>query len=148
MLRRSPEDDLVSVNELDPLGRHLPAVMRHNFHFRSSYSSSFRVSDRDVVVQVALISETKRCAECVRAPWAAELALPSPLCCCRLQTILSTHGIPTQTPQQVEPVKIFPPSELIKVREGEGEGGGGGGGGGGGREAYYQLRQSWCVSLP
>ena len=53
----------MSVNELDPLGRHLPAVMRHNFHFRSSYSSSFRVSDRDVVVQVALISETKRWGE-------------------------------------------------------------------------------------
>ena len=129
----------MSVNELDPLGRHLPAVMRHNFHFRSSYSSSFRVSDRDVVVQVALISETKRCSEGV----CVLLGLLSwhshrPLCCCRLQTILSTHGIPTQTPQQVEPVKIFPPSELIKVREGRGRG----------REAYYQLRQSWCVSLP
>ena len=45
------------------------------------------------------------------------LPLPHPSCC-RLQTILSTHGIPTQTPQQVEPVKIYPPSELIKVRVG------------------------------
>lgn len=50
----------MSVNELDPIGRHLPTVMRNSFHSRSSYSSSFRVSDRDVVVQVALISETKR----------------------------------------------------------------------------------------
>lgn len=61
----------MSVNELDPVGRHLPAVMRNNLNFHSSSSSSFRVSDRDVVVQVALISETKRWAEmvcaCVRA---------------------------------------------------------------------------------
>ena len=33
----------------------------------------------------------------------------------RLQTILSTHGIPTQTPQQVEPIEILAPSDLVKV---------------------------------
>lgn len=34
-----------------------------------------------------------------------------------LQTILSTFGIETQTPQQIEPIQIWPPSQLILVSE-------------------------------
>lgn len=29
--------------------------------------------------------------------------------------MLATYGIDTQTPKQVEPIQIWPPSELIKV---------------------------------
>ena len=33
----------------------------------------------------------------------------------RLQATLATYGIQTQTPTQVEPIQIWPPSELMKV---------------------------------
>ena len=33
----------------------------------------------------------------------------------RLQQVLATYGIQTQTPKQVEPILIWPPSELVKV---------------------------------
>ena len=37
---------------------------------------------------------------------------------CRLQAILATHGIPTQTQRQVEPIKIRAPQDtLMKVGE-------------------------------
>lgn len=32
---------------------------------------------------------------------------------CRLQSILATHGIPTQTQKQVEPIKIKAPGDLL-----------------------------------
>ncbi len=31
----------------------------------------------------------------------------------RLQAILATHGIPTQTQKQVEPIKIRPPGDIL-----------------------------------
>jgi phosphorylase kinase alpha/beta subunit len=34
----------------------------------------------------------------------------------RLQQVLATYGIQTQTPKQVEPLLIWPPAELVKVR--------------------------------
>lgn len=46
----------------------------------------------DVVVQVALLAENER-----------------------LQTILGTYGIATQTQQQIEPINICPPSTLIQL---------------------------------
>lgn len=39
------------------------------------------------------------------------------LCVCRLQVFLNTYGIQTQTPQQVEPIQIWPQKELVKVTE-------------------------------
>lgn len=33
----------------------------------------------------------------------------------RLQVFLNTYGIQTQTPQQVEPIQIWPQKELVKV---------------------------------
>ena len=33
-----------------------------------------------------------------------------------LQASLATFGIETQTPQQIEPIQIWPPSELVKVK--------------------------------
>lgn len=32
-----------------------------------------------------------------------------------LQVFLNTYGIQTQTPQQVEPIQIWPQQELVKV---------------------------------
>lgn len=40
----------------------------------------------------------------------------SSLCGCRLQVFLNTYGIQTQTPQQVEPIQIWPQKELVKVK--------------------------------
>ncbi len=33
----------------------------------------------------------------------------------RLQQVLATYGIQTQTPKQIEPLLIWPPAELVKV---------------------------------
>lgn len=38
--------------------------------------------------------------------------------CFRLQVFLNTYGIQTQTPQQVEPIQIWPQKELVKVTMG------------------------------
>ena len=46
------------------------------------------------MVQVVLIAESKR-----------------------LQQTLATYGIQTQTPHQIEPIQIWPPSELVKAYE-------------------------------
>ena len=54
----------------------------------------FQSSPSDLVIQVALISESVR-----------------------LQQMLSTYGILTQTPHQVEPIQIWPPCELAKAYE-------------------------------
>jgi phosphorylase kinase alpha/beta subunit len=51
------------------------------------------VTFSDLVIQVVAISESVR-----------------------LQQVLATYGIQTQTPKQVEPLLIWPPAELIKVR--------------------------------
>ena len=49
------------------------------------------------------------------------IAIPS-LHSYRLQSILATHGIPTQTQKQVEPIKIKAPGDLLmKVFERIGE---------------------------
>lgn len=39
------------------------------------------------------------------------------VCVCRLQVFLNTYGIQTQTPQQVEPIQIWPQKELVKVKK-------------------------------
>lgn len=41
------------------------------------------------------------------------------ICCIaesvRLQQMLATYGIHSQTPHQIEPIEIWPPSELVKA---------------------------------
>lgn len=51
-----------------------------------------QVKFSDLVIQVVAISESVR-----------------------LQQVLATYGIQTQTPKQIEPILVWPPSELIKV---------------------------------
>ena len=51
-------------------------------------------SPTDLVIQLVLISESVR-----------------------LQQMLATYGIQTQTPHQIEPIQIWPPSELVKAYE-------------------------------
>lgn len=40
---------------------------------------------------------------------------PFSLSLSRLQVFFNTYGIQTQTPQQVEPIQIWPQKELVKV---------------------------------
>ncbi len=43
------------------------------------------------------------------------------ICCIaesvRLQQMLANYGIQSQTPHQIEPIEIWPPSELVKAYE-------------------------------
>ncbi|KAL3859718.1 hypothetical protein ACJMK2_009920 [Sinanodonta woodiana] len=84
-------NDLLGVNELDPIRRHLPASQRPKANSRYS---SFQVTPPDLVLQIVLIAESSR-----------------------LQQLLATYGIQTQTPHQVEPIQIWSPKELSKAYE-------------------------------
>ena len=55
---------------------------------------TFQITPPDLVVQVILIAESAR-----------------------LQQLLATYGIQTQTPTQVEPIQIWSPKELSKAYE-------------------------------
>ncbi|XP_015749558.1 PREDICTED: phosphorylase b kinase regulatory subunit beta-like [Acropora digitifera] len=83
---------LLDVNEIDPIGRHLCNSANFHYGFSNCRYSSFKVADSDLVVQVSLISESRN-----------------------LQTTLATFGIETQTPLQIEPIQIWPSSQLVKV---------------------------------
>ncbi|XP_063877835.1 probable phosphorylase b kinase regulatory subunit beta isoform X2 [Scylla paramamosain] len=94
-------DGLLHINELDIIRRHLPSYNRprkggrYSAFQRTRYmkeSKKNRGTASDLVVQVVLIAESMR-----------------------LQAMMATYGIQTQTPHEVEPVQIWPPRELVKV---------------------------------
>ncbi|KAG0711404.1 putative phosphorylase b kinase regulatory subunit beta [Chionoecetes opilio] len=82
-------DGLLHINELDIIRRHLPSYNRPR---KGGRYSAFQGTASDLVVQVVLIAESMR-----------------------LQAMMATYGIQTQTPHEVEPVQIWPPRELVKV---------------------------------
>ncbi|XP_035712716.1 probable phosphorylase b kinase regulatory subunit beta isoform X2 [Folsomia candida] len=82
---------LVHLNEIDLARRYLPTYNRPR---RALRYSAFQGTASDLVVQVVLIAESHR-----------------------LQAMLATYGIQAQTPVEVEPVQIWPPSQLVKVHE-------------------------------
>ncbi|BFZ13480.1 hypothetical protein BsWGS_16519 [Bradybaena similaris] len=84
-------EGLLGINDLDCIRRHLPATERPTF---SARYSKFQGSAPDLVIQIVLISETAR-----------------------LQQLLATYGIETQTPHQIEPIQIWSPKELTKAYE-------------------------------
>jgi len=88
-------DGLVSVNELDPLGRHLfdksAKIRTVSVHYRYSL---FETAGTDLIVQVCLISENRG-----------------------LQASLATYGVVTQTTKEVDPIQICAPSHLVKIYE-------------------------------
>ncbi|XP_059167824.1 phosphorylase b kinase regulatory subunit beta-like isoform X3 [Physella acuta] len=89
-------DGLLGINDLDCIRRHLPATERPTFSARYS-KFQHRTADGtapDLVIQIVLISETSR-----------------------LQQLLGTYGIQTQTPHQIEPIQIWSPKELTKAYE-------------------------------
>ncbi|XP_065573924.1 probable phosphorylase b kinase regulatory subunit beta isoform X2 [Artemia franciscana] len=82
-------EGLVHINEIDLIRRYLPSYNRPR---RGGRYSAFQGTASDLVVQVVLIAESMR-----------------------LQAMMATYGIQTQTPHEVEPVQIWPPGELVKV---------------------------------
>ena len=111
---------LVHINEIDLIRRYLPSfnrprragrysafqvkcpplcptnVERYEVKFIKFINSCINLQGTasDLVVQVVLIAESMR-----------------------LQAMMATYGIQTQTPHEVEPVQIWPPSQLVKVYE-------------------------------
>nr|KAF6411292.1 phosphorylase kinase regulatory subunit beta [Rousettus aegyptiacus] len=82
-------DELVSPRDLDPAQRYIPPQEQRNVSMRFSNQGPL---ENDVVVHVALVAESQR-----------------------LQVFLNTYGIQTQTPQQAEPIQIWPQQELVKA---------------------------------
>ncbi|KAL4613604.1 phosphorylase b kinase regulatory subunit beta isoform X1 [Arapaima gigas] len=82
-------DGLISPKDIDPIHRYVPPQDQRNVSMR--YSNQGPI-ENDVVIHVALIAESQR-----------------------LQVFLNTYGIQTQTPQQVEPIQIWPQKELVKA---------------------------------
>ncbi|XP_072135738.1 phosphorylase b kinase regulatory subunit beta isoform X3 [Mobula birostris] len=82
-------DELISPQDVDPCRRYIPPKEQRNISLRYSNQG---LSENDVVVHVSLIAESQR-----------------------LQVFLNTYGIQTQTPQQVEPIQIWPQQELVKA---------------------------------
>ncbi|XP_058979879.1 probable phosphorylase b kinase regulatory subunit beta isoform X3 [Musca domestica] len=99
---------LLHINELDPIRRYLPSYNRPRragrySAFQAKPGTTSRVpfigdnnknegTATDLVVQIVLIAESMR-----------------------LQAMMATYGIQTQTPHEVEPVQIWSSTELIKV---------------------------------
>uniref|UniRef100_A0A8C4F5M5 Phosphorylase b kinase regulatory subunit n=1 Tax=Dicentrarchus labrax TaxID=13489 RepID=A0A8C4F5M5_DICLA len=84
-------DELISPKDIDPIHRYVPRQDQRNVSMR--YSNQGPI-ENDIVIHVALIAESQR-----------------------LQVFLNTYGIQTQTPQQVEPIQIWPQKELVKVTQ-------------------------------
>ncbi|KAH0952753.1 hypothetical protein HN011_010888 [Eciton burchellii] len=82
---------LLHINELDPIRRYLPSYNRPR---RAGRYSAFQGTHTDLVVQIVLIAESMR-----------------------LQAMMATYGIQTQTPHEVEPVQILSSTQLVKVYE-------------------------------
>ncbi|XP_065353861.1 probable phosphorylase b kinase regulatory subunit beta isoform X1 [Cloeon dipterum] len=85
---------LLHINELDPIRRYLPSYNRPR---KAGRYSAFQAKSSngiatDLVVQVVLIAESAR-----------------------LQAMMGTYGIQTQTPHEVEPVQICSSSQLVKI---------------------------------
>ncbi|XP_065092066.1 probable phosphorylase b kinase regulatory subunit beta isoform X4 [Ochlerotatus camptorhynchus] len=80
---------LLHINELDPIRRYLPSYNRPR---KGGRYSAFQGTATDLVVQIVLITESMR-----------------------LQAMMATYGIQTQTPHEVEPVQIWSSTQLINV---------------------------------
>ncbi|XP_044743853.1 probable phosphorylase b kinase regulatory subunit beta isoform X2 [Chrysoperla carnea] len=82
---------LLHINELDPIRRYLPSYNRPR---RGGRYSAFQGTATDLVVQIVLIAESAR-----------------------LQAMMATYGIQTQTPHEVEPVQIWSSAQLVSAYE-------------------------------
>ncbi|KAH0519277.1 Phosphorylase b kinase regulatory subunit beta [Microtus ochrogaster] len=96
-------DELISPKDIDPVQRFVPLQNQRNVSMRYSNQGPL---ENDLVVHVALVAESQR----------YEMQLYGAVFCGKgLQVFLNTYGIQTQTPQQVEPIQIWPQQELVKI---------------------------------
>uniref|UniRef100_A0A1Y1M5A6 Phosphorylase b kinase regulatory subunit n=1 Tax=Photinus pyralis TaxID=7054 RepID=A0A1Y1M5A6_PHOPY len=86
--------NLLHINELDPIRRYLPSYNRPRKGGRySAFQAKPSVGTAtDLVVQIVLIAESMR-----------------------LQAMMATYGIQTQTPHEVEPVQIWSSTQLVEA---------------------------------
>ncbi|KAM3176771.1 hypothetical protein ACTXT7_005839 [Hymenolepis weldensis] len=84
------QSNVITIHDLDPLERHCPADTRP-MSLLSRYST---ITSRPstMCIQMILLAESTR-----------------------LQQILATYGIQTQTPVEIEPLKLWPPGILVKA---------------------------------
>lgn len=82
-------DKVITIQDIDPLRRYLEPNVRPK---QSKRYSKFRGFYSDLTINVCCIAESVR-----------------------LQQLLINYGIQTQTPHQIEPIQIWPPSELVKA---------------------------------
>ncbi|XP_060518432.1 probable phosphorylase b kinase regulatory subunit beta [Cylas formicarius] len=85
---------LLHINELDPIRRYLPSYNRPRKGGRySAFQAKPSIGTAtDLVVQIVLIAESMR-----------------------LQAMMATYGIQTQTPHEVEPVQIWSSTQLVQI---------------------------------
>uniref|UniRef100_A0A8C4QQZ7 Phosphorylase b kinase regulatory subunit n=1 Tax=Eptatretus burgeri TaxID=7764 RepID=A0A8C4QQZ7_EPTBU len=83
-------EELISPEDIDPICRYIPPKSRRNVSMR--YSNQVRTLATNTLVNVTLVAENER-----------------------LQAFLNTYGIQSQTPLLMEPVYVWPQSELVKV---------------------------------
>ncbi|KAI7690073.1 putative phosphorylase b kinase regulatory subunit beta [Sarcoptes scabiei] len=81
----------LEITELDPIRRYCCSYERNR---KAGRFSVFQGTTAEIVVQVVLISESTQ-----------------------LKAMMATYGIQTQTPVEVEPVKIWSSSQLVKIYE-------------------------------
>uniref|UniRef100_A0A7N8XZR9 Phosphorylase b kinase regulatory subunit n=1 Tax=Mastacembelus armatus TaxID=205130 RepID=A0A7N8XZR9_9TELE len=84
-------DELISPKDIDPIHRYVPSQDQRNVSMRYSNQVSCNGTETDSGVHLN--------AEHIS----------------QLQVFLNTYGIQTQTPQQVEPIQIWPQKELVKA---------------------------------
>ncbi|XP_069171348.1 probable phosphorylase b kinase regulatory subunit beta isoform X2 [Procambarus clarkii] len=130
-------DNLLHINELDLIRRHLPSYNRPR---KGGRYSAFQLDKFSSISEVYLsslqhvpASRTSSCMGLCQKPLlgsdkgsqlnhlstgtASDLVVQVVLIAesMRLQAMMATYGIQTQTPHEVEPVQIWPPRELVKV---------------------------------
>lgn len=84
-------DRILTLQDLDPIRRYMAPSERPK---QSKRYSSFKGFYSDLTINICCIAESVR-----------------------LQQLLANYGIQTQTPHQIEPIEIWPPSELVKAYE-------------------------------
>ncbi|XP_078731901.1 phosphorylase b kinase regulatory subunit beta-like isoform X3 [Lampetra fluviatilis] len=82
-------DGLITPQELDPVRRYVPMGDRRNVSLRYSNQGPLGTN---VAVNVTIVAEGQH-----------------------LQAFLNTYGIQSQTPLQMEPIQVWPQSELVKA---------------------------------
>ncbi|CAF1192207.1 unnamed protein product [Rotaria sordida] len=115
-------DKLLTVSDLDPIRRYLPPCDRPKRNSRYSsiqdasryqYSPNayklmpHQLVDKNKPINRSILSNITFSDLVIHVVPISESV--------RLQQVLATYGIQTQTPKQIEPILIWPPAELVKL---------------------------------